>query len=334
MKQVVFLMMLLLLVGCGEVQSDGEVVKSVASEAEDTNSTEDIEGTLIQINATSGDAIENGCYEGEIYIEAEDTCALPLECENAETCIARGDELVRILEEEYGSLTAEESVATDLEGVHDLYTYEIDNDVEQILTEDDVTDEDMEYHAELWFDFAWLIPESEREDINQFIVFESGDTLAYVNLHDDEGKYWTLGMNNENIELASETMITYIHEYAHYLSLRDGEQNIWVDLEACEDVLIEDTGCFYEDAYLTAFYEQFWNPASEYEEDYVSGYAASSVVEDFAESFAHFVLTPQPIDISTVADEKIAFFYGSDYFVELRAHILTRAATWLVRAVV
>ncbi|WP_107839590.1 putative zinc-binding metallopeptidase [Metasolibacillus meyeri] len=289
---------------------------------------------VIETNAMAEEVLQNSCLAGEIYIAEEDTCVLPLECDDYDSCVARGDELVYLLEEEYGALTAEESVATDLEGTHDLFVYEIDNGKEMIFTDADVTDEEIDYHAELWFDFAWLIPESEREEINQFIIFESGDTLAYVNQHDDSGQYWTLGMNKENIELASETMITYIHEYAHYLSLKDGEQNIWVELDACEDVLIEDEGCFYEDAYLTDFYQQFWNPTSEYEEDYVSDYASSSVVEDFAESFAHFVLTPQPIELDTLAAEKIAFFYEYEYFVELRAQILTRAATWLVRAVV
>ncbi|WPK12894.1 putative zinc-binding metallopeptidase [Lysinibacillus louembei] len=288
---------------------------------------------IIETNAMVEEVTNSSCLAGEIYIAEEDTCALPMECNDYNSCVARGDELVYLLEEEYGSLTVEEAIATDLEGTHDLFIYEIDNEKEMIFTEDDVTDEEMDYHAELWFDFAWLIPEPEREGINQFIVFESGDTLAYVNQHDDSGQYWTLGMNKENIELASETMITYIHEYAHYLSLKDGEQNIWVELNACEDVLIEEEGCFYEDAYLTDFYQQFWNPASEYEDDYVSGYASSSVVEDFAESFAHFVLTPQPTELDTLAAEKIAFFYEYEYFVELRAQILTRAATWLVRAV-
>ncbi|WP_042479015.1 hypothetical protein [Bacillus ndiopicus] len=314
---------ILIITGCSEFLEEELKV-------EDTVVTE---GTVIEAAVTNEDAIAKGCLVGEVYIASEDTCTLPLKCDDKTSCAARGDELVTMLEEEYGSLIAEESVSTDLEGIHELYVYEIDNDQEMILTNDDVTDKDMDYHAELWFDFAWLIPESERQDINQFIVFESGDTLAYMQQHDDSGQYWTLGMNEENIELASETMITYIHEYAHYLSLKDGEQNIWVDLDACDDVLIEGEGCFYEDAYLVGFYDRFWNLPSEYEEDYVSDYAFSSVSEDFAESFAHFVLTNQPTEISTLADEKIAFFYDWEYFVELRAHILTRAATWLVRAV-
>ncbi|MEC1180247.1 putative zinc-binding metallopeptidase [Metasolibacillus meyeri] len=294
--------------------------------------SEESEEESVVVNTTEVE--QNSCLAGEVYIVEEDTCVLPLECDDYDSCVARGDELVYLLEDEYGSLTAEESVSTDLEGTHDLYVYEIDNEKEMIFTDDDVTTEEIDYHAELWFDFAWLIPESEREDINQFIIFESGDTLAYVQQYDDSGQYWTLGMNKENIELASETMITYIHEYAHYLSLKDGEQNIWVELDACEDILIEDEGCFYEDAYLVYFYEQFWQRPSEYENDYVSEYATSSVFEDFAESFAHFVLTPQPVELKTLADEKIAFFYEWEYFVELRAQILTRAATWLVRAVV
>ncbi|WP_107943720.1 putative zinc-binding metallopeptidase [Metasolibacillus fluoroglycofenilyticus] len=314
---------LLIIIGCAEFSEEEQVLDNLAV----------TEGSVIDVAATSDETLANGCLMGEVYIVSEDTCTLPLNCNNDASCVARGDELVKMLEEEYGSLIAEESVSTDLEGIYELYVYEIDNEEEMILTDDDVTDEDMNYHAELWFDFAWLIPETERQGINQFIVFESGDTLAYVQQHDDSGQYWTLGMNEENIELASETMITYLHEYAHYLSLKDGEQNMGVELDACENVLIEGEGCFYEDAYLVSFYKQFWNPSSEDIDDYVSDYATSSVSEDFAESFAHFVLTTRPVELATIVDEKVEFFYDWPYFVELRAHILTRVATWLVRAV-
>ncbi|MGE7113686.1 hypothetical protein [Lysinibacillus sp. NPDC047702] len=326
--QIMLLMFtIILLTGCGDLLDE--------SDATDVEEAADKEGLIITVNASSEEATENGCNVGEVYIADEDTCVLPLKCDDYDSCKGRGDEIIMMLEEEYGSLTDEESIATDLEGIHTLYTYDIDNVEEMIVTDDDVSDEDIEYHSELWFDFAWLIPESERKDINQFIIFKSGNTLAYVQQHDDSGQYWTLGMNEENIELASETMITYIHEYAHYVSLKDGEHNMWVDPDACEDVYIEGEGCFYEDAYLTDFYEQFWASSSgDSDDNYVSSYAASSVAEDFAESFAHFVLTKQQDELHTIADEKIAFFYEYDYFVELRAHILTRAATWLERAVV
>lgn len=162
--------------------------------------------------------LDNGCYSNEVYIAGEETCSLVIDCNDEASCVKWGNELIKQLEFEYGSLVLEQSVATGEEGITVLTTYDVDNDEETIYTETDISDEEMEYHADLWFSFSWLIPEEERIEINRFEVFESGDTLAYVSLHDENGEYWTLGMNNKNVELASETLVTYLHEYAHFLS--------------------------------------------------------------------------------------------------------------------
>ncbi len=290
--------------------------------------------------STNGDTVEveielldNGCYTGEIYLEHEQTCIKEIECTDYESCIEWGNRVVSELEYDYGSLVAEESVATDQEGLEVVVTYDVDIETEEISTEADVTDEELEWHGDLWFSFSWLIPEEYREAFNQFEVFESGNTLAYVVPYDDNGEFWTLGMNNQNIELASETLITYLHEYAHYLSLRDTEVDYFTDEAGCESVFI-DYGCLYEDAYILDFYMQFWADGGleESEDNYVSGYAVTSLEEDFSESFAHFVLTQTP-EANTIVDEKILWFYQYEELVQLRAEILSRVATWMVRSV-
>ncbi|MEK4229138.1 hypothetical protein [Solibacillus sp. FSL H8-0538] len=287
-----------------------------------------------QQNVEEIELIDNGCYSGEVYIEHEDTCALSIQCSDYESCIAWGNEVLATLEDNYGSLVEEESVGTDDDSLKVIAKYDVDNGDEVIYTDDDVTDEQLEYHADLWFSYAWLIPEDQREDMNKFEVFESGQTLAYVQTHDDYAEYWTLGMNNENIELASETLVTYLHEYAHLLSLRSTEVDYWEDETSCPSLYIEESGCMFEDAYLANFYWQFWDGGGydELEEYYVSEYAMTSPQEDFAESWAHFVLTGTPVGDSVV-EEKILFFYQYEELVELRARILARVATWLVRSV-
>lgn len=278
--------------------------------------------------------LDNGCKAGEEYIAEEDTCILPIECDDYESCIDWSNELIASLEDLYGSLTEEESVMTD-DDFQLISTYEIDNEAEEITTENDVTDEELEWHADLWFSFSWLIPEPYRTNINQFEVFKSGSTLAYMKINDDYGEYWTLGINNENIELASETMITYLHECAHYLSLNNQEIDYFTDEINCTTVYITDMGCAYEDSYIYDFYQQFWaeGNAGEGEDDFVSEYAMTSVDEDFAESFAHFVLTQTP-EGDTVMEEKLLFFYNYEELVQLRTEILSRAATWLDRNVI
>ncbi|MGE7667633.1 putative zinc-binding metallopeptidase [Ureibacillus composti] len=278
--------------------------------------------------------VDNGCFSDEIYIENEDICTLIIECSDYITCVEWGNDVVTRLEFEYGSLVLEESVATDDDGLTVLKTYNVDNEQEVITTDSDVTDEELAYHGELWFSFSWIIPEKYREEITRFEVFESGNTLAYVSLHDDFGEYWTLGMNNENIELASETLVTYLHEYSHFLSLNFNEVDYWEDEASCPSLFLKNAGCLYEDAYLTGFYLQFWESGASdvFEGNYVSEYAMTSPEEDFAETFAHFVLTETPKG-NSVVDEKILFFYQYEELVEMRTEILSRTATWLKRSV-
>lgn len=328
-----FLSFVVLLVGCRE-----SVEKNIL-EAEEVAASEVVSSevdALTQIdNASEEIELLDWCYENEVYIEEEEICALIINCIDYDSCVAWGNAVIAELEETFGSLVLEESVATGDEGITVLTTYDVDNKDEAIYTNANISKEEMDYHANLWFSFSWLIPEKYRDDINRFEVFESGDTLAYVSLHDKYGKYWTLGMNNKNIELASETLVTYLHEYAHFLSLNQIQIDYWEDEKGCKSLYLQDSGCFYKDAYLNDFYKRFWESGGngELEDFYVSKYAMTSPEEDFAESFAHFVLTQTPTG-DTVREQKLLFFYQFEDLVELRTEILSRASTWVVRSVV
>ncbi len=322
----------ILLAGCRESVEKNlvEAGEVAAPKVVSTNPDE-----LAQIK-TSNEEIEllDRCYENEVYIEEEETCALVVNCSDSDSCIAWGNEIVAELEKKYGSLVLEESVATGDEGITVLTTYDVNNEDEAIYTNANIPKEEMDYHANLWFSFSWLIPEKNREEITRFEVFESGDTLAYISLHDKYGRYWTLGMNDRNIELASETLVTYLHEYAHFLSLNQTQIDYWANEKRCKSLYLKDSGCFYKDAYLTDFYRKFWESGGygEFKNFYVSNYAMSSPEEDFAESFAHFVLTQKPNGV-IVKEEKLLFFYQYEELVKLRTEILSRVATWLVRSI-
>ena len=331
LRNLLWLLLLsILLVACGDevsTEDSGDAVeKEVSAEDGESYVAGDIE--MVEL-------MGEGCKDGEVYIEEEDICTLILECDDAESCAQWGDEIVIDLEDTYGSLVLEESVPTDLEGLNVIATYEVDNDTELITTEDDIAQDTIDYHGGLWFSYAWLIPEYARSDMNRFEVFESGDTLAHVYIHDEEAASdWTLGMNNENIELASETMITYIHEFAHLLSLRETEVDYYYPDSGCETLFVDET-CYFEDAYIADYYDQFYSDGAleATEDNYVSDYASTSITEDFAETFAHFVLSPEPAG-DTVVAEKILFFYQYEDLITLRAEILSRAATWMDRTVV
>jgi hypothetical protein len=55
----------------------------------------------------------------------------------------------------------------------------------------------------------------------------------------------------------------------------------------------------------------------------VTEYATASPSEDIAESWAFFILSPMP-DLSSIANEKLLFFYEYPNLVTLREQILTR----------
>jgi hypothetical protein len=58
-----------------------------------------------------------------------------------------------------------------------------------------------------------------------------------------------------------------------------------------------------------------------YQDQFVTDYAPTSPVEDIAESWTFFVLSPKP-ELNSIANEKILFFYEYPELVELRTQIL------------
>lgn len=271
------------------------------------------------------------CPSNQQYLADEMICALPLECGDKDSCFARGEQLITTLQSMYGSLVEEETVEDVESGLEIIATYTIDLNNEYVETHDDIPQALVDYHANLWFDFSWLIPESERPDLDHFEIFRSEDTLAhmYINNPDEHKGRWTLGMNEQNIELASETMVTYIHEFAHLLSLRDSEVDYYANTSTCKGVWADEL-CLRTNSYLAQYYDRFYkNIEQQYSyEWFISDYATMSMEEDFAESFAHFILSKYPQG-NEVVDKKLQFFYDDDHLVQLRVEILRRAATWL-----
>jgi len=103
-------------------------------------------------------------------------------------------------------------------------------------------------------------------------------------------------------------------------------------------------GCTKGDSYENAFYHKFWREIypenviiqrttdidtawdlfdefdRKYLDQFVNGFATSTIQEDMAESFMAFVLWEKPTK-STILDQKILFFYDYPELVELREFI-------------
>ncbi len=191
--------------------------------------------------------------------------------------------------------------------------------------------------ADVWQTFTRIATlDFAAEVMTQYRVGDApdSDTLAYV-YQEDDPDYWVLATNLATSGDTEQLIATLIHEYAHILTL-DTTQ-LEPGAESCSTLEL-DEGCAYEDSVLQAFTERFWSsyedapdPANadsdvayefylDHEDDFVSDYAATNVVEDIAESFMTFVLEDEPSGDSVVA-QKLLFFWGYPEFVAIRERI-------------
>ncbi|OZM56944.1 hypothetical protein CIB95_09240 [Lottiidibacillus patelloidae] len=242
-----------------------------------------------------------------------------------------------------------------------LTVYEINGDTIQnkidIETNDDLLaiQEDVELQQELWTLFQMIIPLENRGNIVKFGFFTDGpdNTLAYVEQVEDDPTKWIVVIDLQDGTNLATVFATLIHEYAHVLSLNDKEVEINEDVffdgdedlindirEACQNLYL-DEGCTNEDSYINQYYEMFWLDLQldweaeviiddeesvrqfyeRHEEKFVNEYAATNIVEDFAETFTYFVLKPKPKGENYI-EEKLLFFYQFPELVELRAKLL------------
>jgi hypothetical protein len=176
--------------------------------------------------------------------------------------------------------------------------------------------------AEVWDTFTRVAgTETTAAIMTQFRVGDApdSDTLAYV-YQDDDPQYWVLAANLATSDDPSQLIATLVHEYAHILTL--GVDELDLDAASCELQL--DEGCA-DGSILGAFEQEFWSgytdapdPANTdsdlaydfylaHEDDFVSDYAATNVVEDIAESFMTWVIEDDPSGTSVIA-QKMAFF--------------------------
>ena len=155
----------------------------------------------------------------------------------------------------------------------------------------------------------------------------------------------------------SDFSYTLVHELGHVIALNRDEvvpdpalsadpedQDAFDAAQAACGRLFLDEGCARPDAYLQAFYEAFWadlaadfapidaidDPDDEAEavaafharhaDLFFTEYAATNVTEDFAESWAHYVLGPGPRGDTTL-DDKLAFFAEFEELADIRAEL-------------
>ena len=238
-----------------------------------------------------------------------------------------------------------------------------------VPTEWQTYQEDSATHQAIWSYFSSLIPLDERDYISKFSIFTDGaeEVYAAVGQDADDPTRWVLAV--DIVDAANQQELTYslIHEYGHLLTLNAAQVDLDADLFYQQDneALLEEAatscptffpgeGCSNADSYINQFYQRFWSDLEgefeeiqaiddesryedaladfydRYADQFVTDYAATNPGEDIAESWTAFVLQPRPTGTS-IADEKVLFFYEHSELVELRGQIVARAFSRLRR---
>ncbi len=175
----------------------------------------------------------------------------------------------------------------------------------------------------------------------EYEVFTDGfdNSLASVaNIESNETK-WLFAIDYKDATSPNSTdfVTTLIHEFFHIVSLND--EQVDRDYDTCSQYEIKE-GCTKEDSYLNHYYQTFWQDAPYYQDiqqedtavdlydkrpnDFVNEYSSTNPVEDFAETFAFFVLSDKVTEAITIRDKKINFFYQYPELVEMRRYIRLR----------
>jgi hypothetical protein len=217
-------------------------------------------------------------------------------------------------------------------------------------------------HEWIWNYFAAIIPPAERDFVSEFSVMTDGreNILGGVSRTVDDPKEWGLHIDILDADNHYSLTFTLLHEFGHLLTLKtsqvafdktlyynpDNEQLRDRAASACHQYFT-DEGCSLADSYINEFYGRYWQtfypewqeinkekgePSyysslhsfyKTYADQFLTEYAATSPEEDMAESWAFFILAPKP-EATSIANEKILFFYEYPELVQLRQEILTQ----------
>ena len=226
----------------------------------------------------------------------------------------------------------------------------------------DLQDEqhDTATQAQVWEFFTALIPADQRTAIAEYAITTDGvdNTLASVSQTRTDPNAWSLQVDIADTSDYYNLTYTLVHEFGHLLTLgprqvppslavfnNPDDDNIYLsEAGKCPDYFPGE-GCARPDSYINNFYNSFWTDIhdewnqinleedddlyyekldafyAKYQDQFVTDYAPTNPEEDIAESWTFFVLSPMPQD-SSVADEKVLFFYDYPELVGLRSQIL------------
>lgn len=199
-------------------------------------------------------------------------------------------------------------------------------------------------HREYFNRVLELFPGTYDEKLGRVGVYEgeSVDFDAFVETLPPKHDYWLYAVNEKMLEDVATDWNTelIVHELAHIVSYEAPSGKTSFINQSC-DVYFTLHGCPAEGSYLALFVDDFWSSPdlarakqfveanddyesayayyNEHKSTYVSDYAAIAPEEDFAESFAHYMLDETPS--GRVANQKVDFFGKFSDFIKIRSEI-------------
>lgn len=196
-----------------------------------------------------------------------------------------------------------------------------------------VKGKDASINRSLWLLVSYISPDAITDAyISKFRVYNNPDSgaIAFVDSDDQTGKkIFAVNLPTFRSSDLREKILTIVHELGHVLSLNKGQVNANVTEAKCEYFFSSD-GCFYKQSLLNLFVFAFWpqadldqtaySPNGLYEANpskYVDEYASTNETEDFAETFAYFVLNNRQN-----AANKIAFMEKDPRLVKMKNEML------------
>ena len=226
--------------------------------------------------------------------------------------------------------------------------------------------QDTAAQEKLWHFFANIIPADQRTQVTRFAVFTDGPSNSLGAVEQTDNPHdWVLKMDIQDGQNFPDLSSTLVHEFGHLLTLNDtqvttdlqvfnnpDDQSIYDRAAASCPTYFMFEGCSRPASYINQFFQRFWpriysewqaiNAETDqntldqklddfYQEhtgQFLSSYAVTSPEEDIAETFMYFIFTPRPSG-TTVAEQKILFFYGYPEMVNLRDRILTNLCTYV-----
>jgi hypothetical protein len=217
-------------------------------------------------------------------------------------------------------------------------------------------------HTAIWDYFVSIIPKQQRNFVYGFSIFTDGRGRysGAVSKSIVDPKELILEIDIFDASNYYDLTYTLIHEHGHLLTLNAKQvppsYDVFYDpnnktiyeqeVSSCPQYFAGE-GCSTPDSYINQFYDRFWPELypewkqidlegdedaqyglfeafyNKYKDQFLTNYAPTNPLEDIAESWTFFILSPKP-ERDSIANEKILFFYEYPELVKLRTQIQKR----------